>query len=144
MKMLSVLVPCYFCFTSKLKKLLYIFFVFPALVLNIWNWVGVFSLKKKKKKKVWVLHSVWVKFRFSWLFPRLSVLNTVLHKKSSWQIIKFLPNSELAGYHCPAAKPAAMANKHPNDAQENFSSLMAWCISCSRVTMSHSSNGSSH
>lgn len=35
--MLSVLVPCYFCFTSKLKKLLYIFFVFPDLVLNIWN-----------------------------------------------------------------------------------------------------------
>lgn len=110
-----------------------------------WSWIsGTKLVCFLWKKKVWVLHSVWFKFLFSWIFPRLPVLNTALHKKSSWQINKILTNSELVGYHCPVAKPAAMANKHPYDAEQNFSSLMAWCISCNRVTMSHSSNGSSH
>lgn len=104
--MLSVLVPCYFCFTSKLKKLLYIFFVFPDLVLNIWNWAGVFSLRKKKKK-----FEYYIQLGLSSISAGFfQVLNIVLHKKTSCK--KILCSSELAGYHCPVTNPTAMAKKN--------------------------------
>lgn len=84
MKMLSVLVPCYFCFTRKLKKVVVYFLCISCLGLEYLelSWCVFFN------KSFRVLHSVWVKFNFSYVPPSLPILNTVLHNQGSCNSLK--------------------------------------------------------